>query len=191
MHYVQRAAEKKVYDEQDLTVAMLLMELREKKFTLEAIKNVMTKSEMTRPFPDDFPLPQEYNGGNDLEQLRQEMRQHYQELEKKLIERFDQRYEELQQNVLKRLPSPTSSTETSALDQQSVLKSSAFMIKLEDEALAEWNKLPEEKRYRKVGGFLFKRKEEDLAGRDAFIKKYVREHVNEGIKKEGKSDEST
>ncbi|HWO74717.1 MAG TPA: MerR family transcriptional regulator [Bacillus sp. (in: firmicutes)] len=58
---------------------------------------------------------------------------------------------------------------------------------LEEEALEKWAEKPLEERMMKVGWF---KKQEDLAKRDLFVKKYIREHFEIRFKQTFDSDES-
>jgi len=178
IHYVQRAADKKVYDEKDLNIAIYIMKMRREKWHLEAIMGILSKYVELREFPDGIDSSQQMmtNEG----QILVEMQRNFKKLEDSLIDKFSKQLEEQVQlskkqiefELLNKLPAPKTSEQLRAERTDQMISSTRYRLKLEEEAIAEWNKLAEEERTKKVG-FLIKRSEEDLLKRDRFIRSYV------------------
>lgn len=178
IHYVQRAADKKVYDEIDLNIAIYIMKMRKEKWHLEAIMGILSKYVELREFPEGMESNQHLmtNDG----QVLVEMQRNFKKLEESLIEKFSKQLEEqvnlsrkqIEIELLNRLPEPKTSEQLRAERTDVMISANRHRLKLEEEAIVEWNKLTVEDRTKKVG-ILFKRSEEDLLKRDLFIRSYV------------------
>ena len=173
VHYIQRVAEKKVYDEVDIEIAVFIMEKRSQKWSLDAIFNILSANLEVRPFPDfmtDEPL------GLSEAQVMVEMGRKFEKMQKEFEERMTQELDlkkkELEQQLLNRLPKPKSDEEIRAEKTDIMISTVRKRYEIEEKAIAEWNKLPLEQRVKKVGFF---RTEEDLLKRDNFIREYVKQ----------------
>jgi len=184
IHYVQRVADKKVYDEKDLNIAIYIMKMRREKWHLEAIMGILSKYVELREFPDGIDSSQQVmtNEG----QILVEMQRNFKRLEESFVEKFSKQMEEqinlskkqIQNELLNKLPEPKSPEQVRAERTDQMIAATRYRFKLEEEAIQEWNKLPEEQRIKKVG-FLIKRSEEDLIKRDQFIRSYISEIFKE------------
>lgn len=177
IHYIQRVADKKVYDDLDIAIAIFIMKKRSQKWSLDAISNVLSAHLEVRPFPDlgnDEPL------GLSEAQVMMEMARKFEKMQKELEERLfnelDFKKKELEQQLLNRLPVPKTDQEIRAEKTDLMISSVRKRYELEEKAIAEWNQLPIEQKVKKVGFF---RKEEDLLKRDNFIRTYVKNHFED------------
>lgn len=178
LHYIQRAVDKKVYDELDLEIAVFIMKMRKDKWQLEPIMNLLSQRFDLRPFPETEMAMEESH--IDDGRLLAEMNQQLKKLEASLIMQFEDRLnekikiqrEELEKDLLRRLPPPKSTEELRAEKMDHFISSTRLRYKLEEEAIIEWGKLPEKERTIKVG-VIFKRTEENWGKRDQFIRAYV------------------
>lgn len=178
IHYVQRAADKKVYDEKDLNVAIYIMKMRKEKWHLEAIMGILSKYVELREFPEG--MESNHQAMTNEGQILVEMQRNFKKLEESLIEKFSKQVEEqvklskkqIEAELINKLPEPKTSEQIRAERTDQMITATRYRLKLEEEAIVEWNKLTEEERTKKVG-FLIKRSEEDLIKRDRFIRSYV------------------
>ena len=173
IHYIQRVADKKVYDDLDVAIAIFIMEKRSQKWSLDAISNILSAHLEVRPFPD---LKNDEEQGLSEAQVMVEMGRKFEkmqkEFEERMIQELDLKKKELEQQLLNRLPKPKSDEEIRAEKTDIMISTVRKRYEIEEEAIAEWNKLPLEKRVKKVGFF---RTEEDLLKRDNFIREYVKQ----------------
>jgi DNA-binding transcriptional regulator YhcF (GntR family) len=173
IHYIQRVADKKVYDDLDVAIAIFIMEKRSQKWSLDAISNILSAHLEVRPFPD---LKNDEALGLSEAQVMVEMGRKFEkmqkEFEERMIQEIDLKKKELEQQLLNRLPKPKSDEEIRAEKTDMMISTVRKRYEIEEKAIAEWNKLPLEQRVKKVGFF---RKEEDLLKRDNFIRKYVKQ----------------
>ena len=72
-----------------------------------------------------------------------------------------------------RLPIPKTDQEIRAEKTDIMISSVRKRYEIEEKAIAEWNKLPQEQKVKKVGFF---RKEEDILKRDSFIRGFVKKY---------------
>lgn len=178
IHYVQRAADKKVYDEIDLNIAIYIMKMRKEKWHLEAIMGILSKYVELREFPEGMDSNQHImiNDG----QVLVEMQRNFKKLEESLIEKFSKQLEEqvnlskkqIEIELLNKLPEPKTSEQLRAERTDQMISATRYRLKLEEEAIVEWNSLTINERTKKIG-FLIKRTEEDLIKRDNFIRSYI------------------
>lgn len=172
IHYIQRVADKKVYDDLDVDIAIFIIKKRSQKWSLDAISNVLSAHLEVRPFPD---LKNDEEQGLSEAQVMVEMGRKFEkmqkEFEKKILHELDVKKKELEQQLLNRLPKPKSDEEIRAEKTDIMISTVRKRYEIEGEAIEEWNKLPLEQRVKKVGFF---RTEEDLLKRDNFIREYVR-----------------
>jgi len=172
IHYIQRVADKKVYDDLDVDIAIFIMKKRSQKWSLDAIANVLSAHLEVRSFPD---LNNDEALGLSEAQVMVEMSRKFEkmqkEFEKKILHELDVKKKELEQQLLNRLPKPKSDEEIRAEKTDIMISTVRKRYEIEEKAITEWNKLPLEQRVKKVGFF---RKEEDLLKRDNFIREYVK-----------------
>ena len=186
IHYVQRAADKKVYDEIDLNIAVYIMKMRKEKWQLEAIMGILPKYVQLREFPDG--MGTNSNIMTSEGQILVEMQRNFKKLEESLIVKFNERLEEqvrlsqkqIEAKLLNNLPTPKSAEQIRAERTDQMISATRFRLKLEEEALDEWNKLAIEERTKRVG-FIIKRLEEDWVKRDRFIRTYVTKMIEEQL----------
>lgn len=184
IHYVQRAADKKVYDEIDLNVAVYIMKMRKEKWQLDAIMGILSKYVDLRAFPEGAEMDNQLITSD--AQIMVEMQRNFKKLEERLMDQFKQQVEEqvklrtqdIENNLLNKLPAPKTEEQLRANRTDQMISATRFRLKLEEDAITEWNKKPEEERTKKVGLF-FKRVEEDLVKRDQFIRSYVLKNIEE------------
>jgi len=173
IHYIQRIADKKVYDDLDVAIAIFIMKKRSQKWSLDAISNILSAHLEVRPFPD---LKNDETLGLSEAQVMVEMGRNFEkmqkEFEERMIQELDLKKKELEQQLLNRLPKPKSDEEIRAEKTDIMISTVRKRYEIEEKAIAEWNKLPLELRVKKVGFF---RKEEDLLKRDNFIREYVKQ----------------
>ncbi|MFC6038960.1 hypothetical protein ACFPYN_05770 [Paenisporosarcina macmurdoensis] len=174
IHYIQRVADKKVYDDLDVDIAIFIIKKRSQKWSLDAISNVLSAHLEVRPFPD---LKNDEEQGLSEAQVMVEMGRKFEkmqkEFEKKILHELDVKKKELEQQLLNRLPKPKSDEEIRAEKTDIMISTVRKRYEIEGEAIEEWNKLPLEQRVKKVGFF---RTEEDLLKRDNFIREYVKKY---------------
>ncbi|KKI92164.1 hypothetical protein WQ54_10750 [Bacillus sp. SA1-12] len=184
VHYVNRAAGEKIYDELDLEIGIFIYQKRSEKWRLDVIFENLSKYIETRPFPEDW------EGENTLSV-------NYSEIEDAIIRKISTRIQEQLINSQKELastmeqiatakissllPQPKSDEEIRAEKLNSALLQMKLNNKLEEEALEQWNKQPDHIRIRKVGLF---RKEENYNEKEKFIRKYKTDNMIRILKEE-------
>lgn len=222
VHYIQRAVDKKVYDELDLEIGVFIMEQRASDWRLEAIFNSLAEYKEVRAFPDDFddasPMTDEaqvmrlLNQKMDImvqtlrEEMQLEMRQYKDELaesfqrllpdpnenadvfrevaeslekqKEETQELLNKQKKELEESFQKQLPVAKTEGELRAEKTDTMITYARKRSELEKQAIGEWKSLPVEETTKKAGLF---RKEEDLLKRDAFIRKYIDEHIEKAL----------
>ncbi|MGV7000217.1 hypothetical protein ACWA2C_16150 [Priestia megaterium] len=201
IHYITRAAGEKVYDELDLKIACFIYVKRQEKWSLDAIHNLLEESGDTRPFPQEYEDKSDSSLAVNEEQLVNRIVEKVEVKAIKMIEdRIETKFEQMQQElhsairevaaseVKGMLPKPEPKEEKPAVSEEDEqvkrMREATLKMKveleLENEALEEWYKLPQEERMRKAGFF---RKEEDTTKRDKFVREYRQKHFEEFIKK--------
>jgi hypothetical protein len=173
IHYIHRTADKnkKVYEELDIAIAIFIMKKRAQRWNLEAIYNILPAYLEVRPFPDltkDEPLvPSEAL-------VMAEINLKLEKMQKEIEERLTQELElKLEQKLMARLPIPKTDLEIRAEKTDIMISSVRKRYEIEEKAIADWNKLPQEQKVKKVGFF---RKEEDILKRDNFIREFVKKY---------------
>lgn len=182
LHYIQRAADKKVYDELDLEIAVFIMKMRKDKWQLDPIMNVLPQRFELRPFPE---TELEENPTIDEGKILAEMNNQLKKLEASLITQFEERLneqiklqrDELEKDLLRRLPPPKTPEELRAEKTDHFISSMRLRYQLEEEAIIEWDKLPERERKIRIG-VIFKRTEENWGRREQFIRTYVQNKLD-------------
>lgn len=174
IHYIQRVADKKVYDDLDVAIAIFIMKKRAQKWSLEAISNVLSAKLEVRSFPD---LKNDDSQVLSEAQVMVEMSRKFEKMqnafEERMLHELELKKIELEQQLLNRLPVPKTDQEIRAEKTDIMISSVRKRYEIEGKAIIEWDKLPMEKKMKKVGFF---RKEEDLLKRDNFIREYVRKY---------------
>ncbi|MFD1676290.1 MerR family transcriptional regulator [Alicyclobacillus fodiniaquatilis] len=175
LHYVNRVAGAKVYDELDLEIARFILDKRENKWLLEGIFSILEETFELRPFPPDetTSVPQVV----DMEIIMREIRSAAQQIAAAQVEEVRQQYAEL----VKQLPKPIDPAEEKQKRLDDMITQRRVITQLEDEALNMWSTIPKEERMKSVGLF---RKQEDIDKRDKFVRAYVNEHLEERMKLE-------
>lgn len=180
VHYIQRVADKKVYDKMDLNVAITILNYRSKKWRLEAIMNILSTETELRSFPEEF---EESN--QDVNQTTQEiiireisgkMKILKEELKKEILSEIGDKdvQKEVENYIENFLPAPADSTDV-------IKESLTLRLELEEEALAEWDAKPIEERTIKVGWI---KRIEDTRKKDSFIRNYLKNKLATEVKSE-------
>ncbi|MGU3473144.1 hypothetical protein ACLBWT_18600 [Paenibacillus sp. D51F] len=183
IHYVNRILGEKIYDETDLEIARYIKEGREKSYNLQIIFEQLPSVYEVRPFPDDWSTSSD--SLVDYESIRRKMEQRFEEkIEAAKSVLFEEvmiataRVIEEQQKLLP----PVKTIEEQQTERvNDIMTRLRIERKLEDLAIHAWGELPDTDRLRKVGLF---RKDEDWGKRDAFIRRYVQEHIEDALKEE-------
>ena len=180
VHYIQRVAEKKVYDELDVDIAVFIMEKRSQKWSLDAISNVLSANLEVRPFPDlKNDESQVLSEAQVMVEMGRKFEKMQQEFEERMLHELDLKKKELEQQLLNRLPKPKTDQEIRAEKTDIMISSVRERYEIEEKAIAEWNTQPMEQRVKKVGFF---RKEEDMLKRDNYIREYVKKHFEDMVR---------
>jgi len=180
IHYIQRVADKKVYDDVDVDIAIFIMKKRSLKWSLDAISNVLSAHLEVRLFPDlknDEPL--ELSEAQVMIEMGRKFEKMQKEFEERILYELDFKKKELEQQLLNKLPKPKTDEEIRAEKTDIMISTVRKRYEIEEKAIAEWNKLPMEQRVKKVGFF---RKEEDMLKRDNFIREYVKKYFENGVR---------
>ncbi len=188
IHYVNRAAGEKIYDKLDLEIGLFIAEARkDNRFRLDVIYEKIPDNFPVRPFPEEFEggstgldetLLQRRIMENITKLLAQQFNMHEEKLEMNINKMISTHVKEQMKNLL---PEPESEEEKRVKSMDENLTRIRIELQLEDEAIKEWNKLPEGERTKKAGLF---RREEDLIKRDKFIRTYKKDHIEEKLKEE-------
>lgn len=184
VHYVNRAAGEKIYEELDLQIGVFIYQKRSEKWRLEVIFDNLSKYMETRSFPEEWE-------GENTPTLS------YSEIEEVIIRKVTTRIQEQLvasqkelENTIEQvaaskisslLPQPKSDDEIRVERFNQTLLQMKLNSKLEEEALDQWNQQPEHIRIRKVGFF---RKEENMEEKDRFIRKYKNQHMERVLRDE-------
>ena len=147
------------------------MKKRAQRWSLDAIFNILSANLEVRPFPDltkDEPLvPNEAL-------VMAEINLKLEKMQKEIEERLTQELElKLEKKLMARLPVPKTDQEIRAEKTDIMISSVRKRYEIEEKAIADWNKLPQEQKLKKVGFF---RKEEDILKRDSFIREFVKQY---------------
>lgn len=176
LHYVSRiSTNEKVYDELDFSIAQYIIKQRSSGWSLDAIFDSLPDSFDLRPFPLDYE-PERSVQVVDVDKIRasilNEMKVTFEQLS---AAQMAVQMKEFQ----KMLPSP----EDARVERfNTVIAQRRVQRTLEREAMDLWSSQPPERRMRRTGWF--RRKEEDLAERDRFVRDYVDDRFEERLKQE-------
>jgi len=181
IHHINRTEDtnEKVYDELDFKIALFIKKRREEKWSLPAIEKDLPNFVELRPFPikEETNTPYVVDIEIIKKQLKEEFYKTFEELAATKIEEVKTHYETL----LHGLPKPLSEEEKREQKFQSMVIHKRVESKLEEEAIQEWSKFPENERSKKVGFF---RKEVDIEKKNEFIRSYVNKHFEDRLRKE-------
>lgn len=183
IHYVNRVAGEKVYDELDLTIGRFIYKRRQEKWRLDVIFEHLPKYVEVRPFPDDWKHEQEMMDPSQIERkiVHAVMEELNKELGKVREELLQTVKEVAAAQIATMLPKPKNDAQERLDKINMIILQKRIENKLEEEAIKLWNQKPEHERMKKVGWF---RKEEDLIKREEFIRKYKEENFEQMLKKE-------
>lgn len=174
IHYIERIAGTKVYDELDLRIAKYIEAKRSEKWELVGIFNSLPDVFELRPFPIDFNGPTT-NPAVDLERMKTVIMEELVTAAKKAAtDQFNLQIADLR-NLL---PDPVQER-VARMNEASTHR--RIERKLRKAAIELWEAKPESERKKKVGLF---RKEEDINARERFILEYIDDHYDEELKKE-------
>lgn len=185
IHYITRAAGEKIYNEMDLEIGLFIAEKRKgNRYRLDAIYELIPDELDVRPFPPDFHDEQSTSIDESLLERRV-----LEKMNKFLAQQFEIQQEQNRMNMQKlisdslqkMLPNPISAEEERAQRMTDNITRMRVEWKLEEEAIVEWEKLPEKERTKRVGVF---RKDVDVIKREQFIRNYKKQHLEDALKKE-------
>ena len=180
IHYVNRDAGEKIYDELDLKIAKFIYYQRREKFSLEQIFKVLPSYIETRPFPPDeevIELPKSYE--EMIAKIKKDIYSDIgKEVERVVESRVQEKLSSYTQEMQKLLPSPE---EQRAERFNVIMTNHKITKKLQKEAIEKWEAKPIEERMTKIGWF---RKVEDTAKKESFIQNYINEHFERALKEE-------
>ncbi|MGM0879145.1 MAG: hypothetical protein ACQEWV_32030 [Bacillota bacterium] len=184
VHYVNRAAGEKIYDELDLKIGVFIYQKRAEKWRLDVIFENLSSYIETRQFPEEW-------------EMENTPTLSYSEIEEAIIRKVSTRIQEqlvasqkelantLEQiattKISSLLPQPKTEDEIRTERLNHALLQMKLNNKLEEEAIDQWNKQPDHIRIRKVGFF---KKEENYAEKERFIRKYKNENMEKVIREE-------
>ncbi|MFD0769002.1 hypothetical protein ACFQZ1_08820 [Bacillus sp. CGMCC 1.60114] len=116
-------------------------------------------------------------------EMLQSLPQPAEEQQKMIEEQIKKQFELAKTEIAASIPQQTEVTEEQQRSQriEDVLLLQKIRVELEQEALNEWLKKPEQERFQQVG-FLFKKQIEDVAAKQSFINDYVNKRFEERLK---------
>jgi molybdopterin converting factor small subunit len=182
IHYINRVAGEKIYDEMDLRIGRFIYQKRLEKWRLDVIFEYLPEALEVRPFPD------EWGDNNDIitdpSQLEKKilqavMTQLQEEIGKAKLELLHSVKEVAVTQITSMLPKPKDDAQERLERMNMIITQKRVEMALEEEAIKLWNQKPEHERMKKVGWF---RKEEDLIKRHEFIRQYIRENMERALK---------
>ncbi|OXB94802.1 MerR family transcriptional regulator [Parageobacillus galactosidasius] len=183
IHYVNRVAGEKVYDELDLAIGRFIYKRRQEKWRLDVIFEHLPKYVEVRPFPAEWESNQDIIDPSQIERkiVRTVMEELNKELSKVKEELLQTVKEVAAAQVATMLPKPKNDAQERMEKLNMIILQKRIEHKLEEEAIKLWNQKPESERMKKVGWF---RKEEDLIKREEFIRKYKEENFERMLREE-------
>lgn len=167
LHYVNRIAGAKVYDELDLDIARFIRDKRDKKprWSMDGIFEILPEQFELRPFPKEEEttrVPQV----TDLEVFRRELYSMAEQIAAAQVEEVKLQYAEL----MRQLPKPVDPAEERQTRISDLITQRRVLAELEDEALQMWSTKPQQERMMKVGLF---RSVENAEAKARFIREYI------------------
>ncbi|MNW32237.1 hypothetical protein D3C74_91770 [compost metagenome] len=174
IHYIERVAGTKIYDDLDLRIAQFIEAKRNEKWELPGIFNSLPDVFELRPFPIDYNGPIT-NPAIDIERMKtQLLGELVAAATKAASTQFDAHITEFK-NLL---PDPVQDR-LNRMNEASTHR--RIERKLKKAAIELWESKPESERKKKVGLF---RKEEDINARDRFILDYIDDHYETELERE-------
>lgn len=176
VHYINRVHNgensrgEKVYDEQDLKIALHIKTLREQQWNLDPIIDDLHNHFETRDFPEGKSISESPS----LEEIKKLLKDEIEKAAREMALTQIQEFKNL-------LPKPISKEEERQKAITDFITQSRVKDKLEIEALELWSKLDVKERFIKVG--LFKKVEDETKKRI-----FIREHVNKNLEKKMKEE---
>lgn len=194
LHYIVRTKpnNQKVYDIDDLQIALFIKEKRDARYLLDVIFDLLPEHFVLRPFPDDknkyaVGTPEDVYSQLELN-LKKQLKQDVDEIEEN-FKRYMQEMQQIQQDILekqqlqdtilKSLPQPVDKEVERQRRFDEAVALYRVRAELEKEAAAKWMQLDEKERTKRVG-IIFKT--EDTNRKNTFISQYVNEHFEERLK---------
>lgn len=179
IHYINRILGEKVYDSLDLEIGRFIKESRDKNYALQVIFEQLPSIYDLRAFPETW--TSENSQVVDLEVMKRMMEAHFLQTKEDMMREIIGEAERLFEAKQQLLPQPKSFEEIQADRVNDMMTRFRIERKLQDQAIKEWNKLPEENRMRKIGFF---KRIEDWEKKEAFIKQFVSENIEKALKDE-------
>lgn len=195
IHYIRRIGERRMYDYQDLEVGIKVMDMRSKGVKIEIIGETLPKIVEVRDFPDDYDnefgegsfelMEKKFNDylehiSGQIEKLNETREDIVKEVLDKVASREEETISNVRELVQKALPKPESAADKKREQEMLMDEMLQYRLNKEEEAIAEWEKLPLEERTIKTG--FFGKRIEDMNGRDKFIRKYLLENKSSVLK---------
>lgn len=201
IHYTQRleGSEKRVFGTIDLEIALTIKHFRKQHWAMDQIYTYIEKNFDCREFPEDtdnLPSNEQMPTMNEIKLFFQNQEEAFKhdrnkfkdELLKEVEQRVESKYEEKirqlteQLEKFKALPQPEEKTpeQIRAERTENFVAAYRFSEKIEDEALGEWERLPESERMITVkSGWFSTKLIEDTEKRRKFVKKYIDERLSQ------------
>jgi len=188
IHYVNRVAGEKVYDELDLKIGHIIFERRRANWSLDAIFEALPQVVELRPMnhEDTSDSSQVLDETQMMEKFRREFGAEFIKLRENILEEARTFIENETQKIKNQLPPPENKEEKRRAKRDDFVTNMKLSMKLDKEAAEAWSKQPESVRMKKVGWF---RKEEDLVAREQFIRDYKISNMSR-IAKEAYEDDN-
>jgi hypothetical protein len=207
IHYIQRVADKKVYNELDLAIGVYIMIMRAKKWRLEAIFNILAENIDVRSFADSNIAESQVassdsqvmiNEAQILKEFQLKFKEMENEFKESLTRELEQKKRELEQQYISLLPAPKTHEDIEkenlefelrvksllpkekTAEEIRVEKSDAMIFAFRKRAELEEKAIEEWNKLpldQRTKKVGFFRREEDWSKRDLFIRKYVRENI--------------
>ncbi|MCD7910994.1 hypothetical protein KC480_05580 [Bacillus velezensis] len=171
LHYVNRVAGEKVYDELDLRIGHIIFEKRRANYNLDAIFNLLPEVMELRPAlkEPESDESQVVNEAQIYDRIKKEFGQELVKLRDSIFKDAEKLIEEKTKQFQEQLPEPENKEKKRKAKRDDFVTNMKLSMRLDKEAAEEWSKQPESKRMKKTGWF---RKEEDLIAREQFIREY-------------------
>lgn len=171
IHYVNRVAGEKVYDELDLRIGHIIFEKRRANWSLDAIFEALPQVIELRPGNNEGTSDesQVMSESQMFAQLKKEFGSEMVKFRESILEEAAKLVEEKTQVIKNQLPEPENKEKKRKAKRDDFVTNIRLSMELDKEAAEAWSKQPESIRMKKAGWF---RKEEDLLAREQFIRDY-------------------
>ncbi|KAF2421652.1 hypothetical protein [Bacillus subtilis] len=171
IHYVNRVAGEKVYDELDLKIGHIIFERRRANWSLDAIFEALPNILELRPVNHEGPSDesQVVNETQMFAKLKEDLGSEFVKLRQSILQEAERMVEEKTQVIKNQLPPPENKEQKRQAKRDDFVTNMRLSMQLDKEAAEAWSKQPESVRMKKAGWF---RKEEDLLAREQFIREY-------------------